>query len=33
MVDRDDDSDIRLRLYVRKKALATSIGLTIVKAN
>ena len=33
MVDRDYDSEIHLRLYVRKKALATSIGLTIVKAN
>ena len=33
MVDRDYDSDIHLRLYVRKRALATSIGLTIRKAN
>jgi hypothetical protein len=32
MVDRDYDSDIHLRLYVRKKALATSVGLTIRKA-
>jgi SAM-dependent methyltransferase len=33
MVDRDYDSDIHLRLYVRKRALATSVGLTIKKAN
>jgi hypothetical protein len=32
MVDRDHDSDIHLRLYVRAKILATSIGLAIRKA-
>jgi hypothetical protein len=32
MVDRDYDSDIHLRLYVRKKVLATSIGLCVEKA-
>jgi hypothetical protein len=32
MVDRDHDSDIHLRLYVRQKVLATSIGLCITKA-
>lgn len=32
MVDRDRDSDIHLRLYVRHKILATSVGLCIRKA-
>jgi hypothetical protein len=32
MVDRDRDCDIHLRLYVRQKVLATSIGLCIRKA-
>jgi len=32
MVDRDRDCDIHLRLYVRQKVLATSIGLVIRKA-
>jgi SAM-dependent methyltransferase len=33
MVDRDHDCDIHLRLYVRQKVLATSIGLGIRKAS
>jgi hypothetical protein len=32
MIDRDHDSDIHLRLYVRQKVLATSLGLAIRKA-
>jgi hypothetical protein len=32
MIDRDKDSDIHLRLYIKKKVLATSIGLGIRKA-
>jgi hypothetical protein len=32
MIDRDLDSDIHLRLYVRHKILATSIGLVIRKS-
>jgi hypothetical protein len=32
MVDRDHDSDIHLRLYIRYRVLSTSIGLTIRKA-
>jgi hypothetical protein len=33
MVDRDFDSDIHLRLYIRKRVLATSIGLGVRKAS
>jgi hypothetical protein len=32
IVDRDRDSDIHLRLYIRNRILATSIGLSIKKA-
>jgi hypothetical protein len=32
LIDRDRDSDIHLRLYVRNEILATSVGLCVRRA-